>query len=196
MFAGLLCSGYDAIGRTWDIRTGRTAMVLDGHVREILALDFAPNGYQVAAGSGDDSIRIWDLRALKVLHSIPAHKSSVSDLCFFRPSNEVDLTGITPQANGNANANGALNDDQEDVDMSTDKPDIEKPSSIGRTGLYLASSGFDHTVKLWSADDWQLINSFRMGDSKVMSVDISGDGKYIGAGSYSRSFHLFASEDM
>jgi WD40 repeat protein len=37
-------SGWDAIGRVWDLRTGRTAMVLDGHVREILALDFAPNG--------------------------------------------------------------------------------------------------------------------------------------------------------
>ncbi len=36
--------GMDAIGRAWDIRTGMTAMVLDGHVREILAMDFAPNG--------------------------------------------------------------------------------------------------------------------------------------------------------
>ncbi len=37
-------SGLDAIARAWDLRTGRTAMVLDGHVREVLALDFAPNG--------------------------------------------------------------------------------------------------------------------------------------------------------
>lgn len=36
--------GFDAIGRVWDLRTGRTAMVLDGHVKEILAMDFAPNG--------------------------------------------------------------------------------------------------------------------------------------------------------
>ena len=38
-------SGFDAIGRVWDTRTGRTAMVLDGHVKEILSMDFAPNGY-------------------------------------------------------------------------------------------------------------------------------------------------------
>lgn len=37
-------SGFDAIGRVWDVRTGRTAMILDGHIREILSLDFAPNG--------------------------------------------------------------------------------------------------------------------------------------------------------
>lgn len=41
---GLISSGFDAIGRVWDTRTGRTAMVLDGHIKEILAMDFAPNG--------------------------------------------------------------------------------------------------------------------------------------------------------
>ena len=38
-------SGLDAIGRVWDLRTGRTAMVLDGHVEGILTLAFSPNGY-------------------------------------------------------------------------------------------------------------------------------------------------------
>jgi WD40 repeat protein len=37
-------SGLDAIGRVWDLRSGRTAMVLDGHVKDILAIDFSPNG--------------------------------------------------------------------------------------------------------------------------------------------------------
>ena len=38
-------SGLDAIGRVWDLRTGRTAMVLDGHVEGILTMAFSPNGY-------------------------------------------------------------------------------------------------------------------------------------------------------
>lgn len=36
--------GLDAIGRVWDLRTGRTAMVLDGHVQAIYGIDFSPNG--------------------------------------------------------------------------------------------------------------------------------------------------------
>jgi WD40 repeat protein len=43
-------SGLDAIGRVWDLRTGRTAMVLDGHVEGILTMAFSPNGY-VLVGS-------------------------------------------------------------------------------------------------------------------------------------------------
>jgi U4/U6 small nuclear ribonucleoprotein PRP4 len=38
-------SGLDAIGRVWDLRTGRTAMILDGHVEGILTMAFSPNGY-------------------------------------------------------------------------------------------------------------------------------------------------------
>ncbi|GHJ84728.1 hypothetical protein NliqN6_1130 [Naganishia liquefaciens] len=175
--------GFDAIGRVWDVRTGRTAMVLDGHIREILSLDFAPNGYQVAAGSGDDSIRIWDLRALKVSYSIPAHKSSVSDVRWFRSQEDMQFKHATSSPA------------KEDADMNGDKEDKPKPADISRSGLYLASSGFDHTVKIWSADDWQLVNSLKTDEGKVMSVDVAGDGKYIASGSYSRSFHLFANEN-
>lgn len=37
--------GLDGIGRVWDLRTGRTAMVLDGHAQGIFGIDFSPNGY-------------------------------------------------------------------------------------------------------------------------------------------------------
>ena len=69
-------------------------MVLDGHVKEILSMDFAPNGYQIATGSGDDTVRIWDLRALKTRYIIPAHKSSVSDLKFYRDPTPSDRSGL------------------------------------------------------------------------------------------------------
>lgn len=37
--------GLDAIGRVWDLRTGKTAMVLDGHIQAIFATAFSPNGF-------------------------------------------------------------------------------------------------------------------------------------------------------
>ena len=67
-------------GRVWDLRTGRSIMTLEGHVKAILALDFAPNGYQCASGSEDHSVRIWDLRKRGALYMIPAHQSLVSQV--------------------------------------------------------------------------------------------------------------------
>lgn len=41
----LFYRGLDAIGRIWDLRTGKTAMVLDGHIQAIFATAFSPNGF-------------------------------------------------------------------------------------------------------------------------------------------------------
>ena len=181
--------GFDAIGRVWDTRTGRTAMVLDGHIKEILAMDFAPNGYQVATGAGDDTVRIWDLRALKTQYIIPAHKSSISDLRFFRASNEspyLPLDLSTPPANGHA-----AGDPDQSMDVDTD----DKPEpTLPRSGLFLVTAGFDCNVRIWSADEWSMVRNLATDAGKVMSADVSGDGKFVASASYSRSFHLFGGE--
>ncbi|KII87359.1 hypothetical protein PLICRDRAFT_42987 [Plicaturopsis crispa FD-325 SS-3] len=187
--------GLDAIGRVWDLRTGRTAMVLDGHVQAIYAMSFSPNGYQIATGSGDDTIRIWDMRSLSALYTIPAHTSNVADVRFYR--NPHDLP--PPRTDVDVSMNGA----DESPDKSHDAAPSEKhppPTSAEewkyRAGLYLASAGYDGYVKLWSADDWQLLRTLSTDAGKVMSVDLSSDAKLLASGTYNRNFQLFAPEDL
>lgn len=202
--------GFDAIGRVWDIRTGRTAMVLDGHVKEILSMDFAPNGFQVATGSGDNTVRIWDLRALKTQHTIPAHSSSISDLRFFRAAGEnpfiplnapIDSTPTASTAT-NGTANGHSN--SMDVDGSPDArpaPSAAEAAAstsevdLPRSGLFLVTAGFDCNVRVWSADEWARVRNLATDAGKVMSVDVSRDGRFIASASYSRSFHLFGGDN-
>jgi len=182
--------GLDAIGRIWDLRTGRTAMVLDGHVEAIFALAFSPNGYQVATGAGDDTIRIWDMRTINSLYTIPAHVSNVSDVRFFH-ANDLYFKHIPPS---DIVMNGA--DDSEAI------RDPEKHFALAeeewryRSGLFFASSGYDGFVKLWSADDWQLLRTLSTDAGKVMSVDISSDGNLLASGTYNRNFQLFAPEEV
>lgn len=81
------------------------------------------------------------------------------------------------------------------MDVSNDAEDVKAPEEpISRNGLYLVTSGFDSTVRIWSADDWQLVKSLATNAGKVMSVDVSRDGKYVASASYNRSFHLFGPE--
>ncbi|KAL1408443.1 hypothetical protein Q8F55_005255 [Vanrija albida] len=174
--------GFDAIGRVWDLRTGRTAMVLDGHAKEILSVDFAPNGFQVATGSGDNTVRIWDLRALKTQHVIPAHSSSVSDLRFYRAAGENPFQGLDAVASNGA---GAM-----DVGADDEAPQPDLP----RSGLFLVTAGFDSNVRVWSADEWARVRNLATDAGKVMSADVSRDGKFIASASYSRSFHLFGGD--
>ncbi|TIA93871.1 hypothetical protein E3P81_00606 [Wallemia ichthyophaga] len=173
-------AGMDAIGRTWDMRTGRTAMVLDGHADKILAMDFSPNGYQCATGSGDGNIMIWDLRALKSITSMPAHNISVGDVKFYRQPE--------PILRSRGDTQDVKMDESTDTEEMT--PIVKEPYS---NGLFLASAGFDGYTKLWSADDWICQKAIRE-NSKIMSVDISTNGKHIATGEWSRSFKLFGTD--
>ncbi|KAG8899751.1 hypothetical protein FRB99_006454 [Tulasnella sp. 403] len=205
--------GLDAIGRIWDLRTGRTAMVLDGHAQAIFAIDFSPNGYQIATGSGDDTIRLWDLRNLKALHTIPAHKSNISDIRFFRRSDhdlqsftatedvkmEVEEEDVKPVVTPDGPRDSA--EPQDDVKPAlggtpASAPKVYTEDDKYQTGLYLVSSGYDGLVKIWSADDWHLVKALSTDAGKVMSVDLSRDGSFIASGSWNRSYQLFAGENI
>ena len=65
-----------------------------------------------------------------------------------------------------------------------------------RSGLYLASAGYDGLVKLWSADDWQLLRTLPTDGGKVMSVDLSSDSKILASGTYNRNFQIFTPEEV
>ncbi|KAJ3555987.1 hypothetical protein NM688_g2274 [Phlebia brevispora] len=191
--------GLDAIGRVWDLRTGRTAMVLDGHVQAIFSISFSPNGYQIATGAGDDTIRIWDMRSLKALYTIPAHVSNVSDIRFFHAQAEpVFKASITAPTDVEMNGTGGQEDSSRDNEEQSAHRNVATPEEEWkfRSGLYLASAGYDGLVKIWSADDWQLLRTLPTDGGKVMSVDLSSDSRYLASGTYNRNFQIFTPEDV
>ncbi|KAG8706525.1 hypothetical protein FRC08_001000 [Ceratobasidium sp. 394] len=191
--------GLDAIGRVWDLRTGRTAMVLDGHGQAIYGMDFSPNGYQIATGSGDNTIRIWDMRSLRALYTIGAHTSIVSDVSFYRPISGDIFSSF---AGGSSDVKMEDAGEAKMDDTSDDKPEAagENPvldgskneSIMSVSGLFLVSSGYDGIVKLWSADDWQLVKALSADAGKVMSTSIAPHGELIASGSWNRSYQLFS----
>lgn len=162
--------------------------------------------YQIATGASDDTIRIWDLRSLKAQYTIPAHLSNVSDVRFFRSDGTIPAHIARQQPNGPADADGMDEDSEQPNGDEGQEDSVPQPMTAEqkeealaqewryRPGLYLASAGYDGLVKLWSADDWQLLTTLQTDGSKVMSVDLSTDSRLLVSGTYNRNFQLFASE--
>ena len=148
--------------------------------------------YQIATGASDDTIRIWDMRAIKSLYTIPAHLSNVSEIRFFH-ANDLHFNYTPPDV-----TMGGVEEEEPDkhreIDLEKEKRMAEEEWRY-RSGLFFASSGYDGFVKLWSADDWQLQRTLSTDAGKVMSVDISSDGNMIASGTYNRNFQLFAPEE-
>lgn len=152
---GALCvsGGLDAIGRVWDLRTGRTIMVLDGHIREITSIDFRL-GHQIATGSADDSIKIWDLRMVACKSTIPAHNSLVSDIRFLGGDlieNDLPRRGNVFVSSG---YDGQLklwsSDDWQPLKSLAGHDQKVMSCDISPNGRWIVSSGFDRTLKLWA----------------------------------------------
>ncbi|KAI9904906.1 hypothetical protein N3K66_001435 [Trichothecium roseum] len=170
----LASAGLDSIGRIWDLRTGRTVFILDGHldghIKPIHALDWSSDGHRVLSGSADGWIKCWDIRKLQRTGGIGAHTSAVSDMRWFKGLDDP-LDGIAP---------------------GVDEKGAQLPK---KSGSFFVSSGFDKNVRIFSADDWTLVQTLSGHTGPVASVDYSKDGKWIVSGGHDRTVKLWGRND-
>jgi U4/U6 small nuclear ribonucleoprotein PRP4 len=168
-------SGMDCYGRIWDLRTGRSIMLLHSHVQQVVAVDFSPCGYEVATASGDNSVKFHDIRNLKnCIYTLPAHNNLVSDVRFRHHH-------VWPKA---------------------PKHDSSSPRDAYATKLktyyadYMITAGFDGVARIWGCGDWKPLRSLAGHSNKIMCLDYTQDGNFIATASYDRTFKLWANEDL
>ncbi|QPH00831.1 hypothetical protein C2857_004859 [Epichloe festucae Fl1] len=170
----LASAGLDSIGRIWDLRSGRTVMILDGHldghIKPIHALDWSSDGHRVLSGSADGWIKCWDVRKVQRTGGIGAHTSAVSDMRWFK----------------------GLDDPLDGTPPGVDEKGAQIPK---KSGTFFVSSGFDKNVKIFSADDWTLVQTLSGHTGPVASVDYSRDGKWIVSGGHDRTVKLWGRND-
>ena len=167
----LASAGLDSIGRIWDLRTGRTVMILDGHIREIYALDWGVDGHRVLSGSGDGWVKCWDVRMVRGTGGVGAHRGVVSDLRWFKGLDSSSSNSPLPYRD--------------------EKGELQPRKS----GTFFVSSGFDKNVNVFSADDWALARTLSGHSGNVLSVDISGDGRWIASCGHDRTVKLWGCDD-
>lgn len=86
----LLSNAHDSTVRTWDVRpfapADRRIQTYDGAPtgpeRNLLKASWDSKGERIAAGSGDQSVTIWETRTGKLLNKLPGHKGAVNDVRF------------------------------------------------------------------------------------------------------------------
>lgn len=176
----LASGGFDSIGRIWDLRTGRTVMILDGHIREIFSLDWGVDGYRVLSGSGDGWVKCWDIRAVKQAGGIGAHNGNVSDLRWFKGA-DGDVTLPPSPPDTTAMQNGTSNPSSAPLPL--------------KSSTFFATSGFDKSVNLYSADDWTLAKQLSGHSGNVLSVDLSRDSRWVVSCGHDRTVKLWGRED-
>jgi WD40 repeat protein len=60
----LASGGFDHRAVIWDVASGQSLAVLEGHGERVATVSFAPGGKTLATGSHDGRVRLWDVATL------------------------------------------------------------------------------------------------------------------------------------
>jgi ribosome assembly protein 4 len=72
----------------------RASSTLEGHTEAVLSVAFSPDGKSLASGSGDTTVRIWDLTTETPVHTCEGHKHWVLFVSFSPDCKKIASGGM------------------------------------------------------------------------------------------------------
>lgn len=166
--------GRDRAVHLWDVGTGGSIKVLEGHKNQLCAVAFSPDGNWLASGDVQSTIRIWDVAARKELLAID-NKSGTEALAL----------AFAPDAKTLACA-GAWNDSsflpKAGTTLKINGKEIKVEGNFNIQGVEMSRKE-GYFVLLWDVQTGKEIRRFGGLRDKVRSVAFSPDGKVLAAAS-------------
>ena len=158
---------------------------LTGHTDAVRSVAFSPNGSQLASGSNDNTIRLWDVDTGIQTHRLTGHTLSVNSVAF------------SPDGSQLASGSGDGTIRQWDVDTGveihrfTGHTDWVSSVAFSPDGSQLASGSGDGTIRLWDVNTGEETRRFTGHTNGVWSVAFSPNGSQLASGSFDETIILW-----
>jgi serine/threonine protein kinase/dipeptidyl aminopeptidase/acylaminoacyl peptidase len=158
--------------------------ILDGHGDQVYTLSFSPDGTQLATGSNDRLIRIWDLRTGNILRLLEGHTDSVTGVSF-------TPDGQTLLSSGDSTIR------LWDVASSREIKRFEGHEGTVYSAVFtpdftrIVSAGSDQTIRIWDRETGEQLRVLRGHADSVYNVTVSPDGQQIRSASADATLRIW-----
>ena len=192
----ILASGsFDNTIKLWDPASGRELRTLSEstvYVPQQLyertgnySVAFSPDGRTLAAGSGDHSIKIWDIASGREVTKLTGHSGIVNSVAFSPDGRMLASASLDHTVKLWDVASGA------ELRTLAGHTEVALGVAFSPDGHTVASASFDHTIKLWDVASGRELRTLAGHSDAVNSVAFSPDGHTLASGSDDQSINLW-----
>ena len=161
---------------------------LEGHRKEVTSVAFRPGGEQVASGSLDDTVKIWDATTGLEMHTLKGHSGDVN-IVAYGPHGKRIVSGSNDHTLKLWNAANGQN-------THTFRGHRGEVTSVALSavGGRIASASRDRTVRVWEIDTGKELITLEGHAGDVTCVAFSADGSRIASGSLDKTVRVWDAE--
>ncbi|OMJ87263.1 hypothetical protein SteCoe_11030 [Stentor coeruleus] len=168
----------------WSISEKRLLANLTGHQNWVISLGFTKDNKYLISGSGDGTLKYWDLENYQEVLSFKAHSGTIACLAV---SNYYVFTGSSDKT---AKLWIRNSENEEFTFVGHTEPVYCLVVSEDEKFLYTGSR--DYTIKVWNIDHRVLECTFNGHSHWVYCLSLSANGKFLVSGSEDKTVRIWS----
>ncbi|GHO96355.1 hypothetical protein KSF_064030 [Reticulibacter mediterranei] len=161
--------------------------IFNDNFGSIFVIAVNADGKQLAAGTTDGEIRLWDLASATPIATLSGHTDWVRSVAFHPDATRHLLVS------GGEDQTVRLWDLRTQTCLKVLQGHESRIYSVAFSpdGKIIASGSYDTTIRLWDVETGDCLKVLRGHKSRIYSVAFSPDGKIIASGSYDTTIRLW-----
>jgi WD40 repeat protein len=164
---------------------GPLRQILVGHTGSVDAVAFLPDGRRALSGSGDRTLRLWDLTTGETLRTLEGHSNLV--------------TAVAVLDDGRRALSGSWDNTLRLWDLATGETlrileghsNSVSALAVLLDGSRALSGSWDNTLRLWDLETGETLRTFAGHTDQVTAVAVLGDGSRALSGSHDNTLRLW-----